>query len=168
MPNQPPTVASPIAAQNAAVGQTFSVVIPASTFADDAGVSNLTLTVSGLPAGLSFNAGTKTISGTATTAGSSTVTVKATDVGNLSVSTILMLMISSCSGVDPYIVTGTYASSTPILLSAINQMQTDVVQPVSVNSNASLTLKAGQIIRLKPGFTVKPGGTLRAYIGPCN
>ncbi len=84
--NDAPTVANAIADQTATEDVPFSFVLPANTFND---VDNpvLTITVSGLPAWLSYNPATRTFSGTPTEgAAGGTVTVTATDAGGLSVS----------------------------------------------------------------------------------
>ena len=82
--NDPPTVANPIADQGATEDTAFSFQFAANTFNDvDAGDS-LTYTASGLPAWLSFNAGSRTFSGTPLNAdvGTVTITVRATDASN--------------------------------------------------------------------------------------
>ncbi|GAB3890388.1 putative Ig domain-containing protein [Spirosoma agri] len=101
-PNTAPTVANAIAPQSATVGTGFSFVIPANTFSDAQTPNGLTLSVSGLPAGLSFIA-PSTISGTpSTTVGSPfTITVTATDPGSLSVSTSFALTVNPATVVTP-------------------------------------------------------------------
>ncbi len=79
--NDAPTVANPIADQNATEDSPFSYTFAANTFADvDAG-DTLTYTASGVPAWLSFDAATRTFSGTPANAdvGPVTITVRATD-----------------------------------------------------------------------------------------
>jgi hypothetical protein len=92
--NTAPTVANAIPAQSGRVGQSFSYVIPANTFTDSQTPNSLTLSVSGLPPGLTFTA-PATISGTPlTTVGSPfSITVTATDSGGLSVSTTFLFTI---------------------------------------------------------------------------
>ena len=90
-PNQAPTVTNVIPGQMATAGQPFSYIVPANTFSDPEN-GTLTLTASGLPAGITFSAGT--FSGTPTTAGVSSVTVTATDPGNLFVSTTFSLTVN--------------------------------------------------------------------------
>ncbi len=68
------TVTSP-GSQSSTTGTAVSVGVKADSSANSA----LTYSAAGLPAGLTINAATGVISGTATTAGSSTVTVTATD-----------------------------------------------------------------------------------------
>ncbi|MEZ0487203.1 cellulose binding domain-containing protein [Fibrella aquatica] len=92
--NTAPTLANAIPAQSGKVGEPFSYVIPANTFTDQQTPNSLTLTVTGLPPGLTFTA-PATISGTPLTAIGSpfTITVTATDQSGLSVSTTFLLTI---------------------------------------------------------------------------
>ncbi|GAB3988046.1 hypothetical protein GCM10028807_09800 [Spirosoma daeguense] len=86
--NCAPTVANALSSQTATVGQTFSYTIPATTFIDVETPNSLTISVVGLPMGLSFvspNVITGTLSTTVGTPFS--VTVLATDPGDLSVTT---------------------------------------------------------------------------------
>ena len=79
--NDAPTVANAIADQNATEDSAFSFVVPANTFADVDVGDTLTYTASGAPAWLTFNAATRTFSGTPLNAdvGSVTITVTADD-----------------------------------------------------------------------------------------
>ncbi|CCH54973.1 glucose sorbosone dehydrogenase [Fibrisoma limi BUZ 3] len=97
--NTAPIVANTIGAQSGQVGQPFSFIIPANTFSD-ANNDALTLSVTGLPAGLTFVA-PNTISGTLDAQGVSTVTVMATDPGSLSVSTQFTLTVTPGSTNPP-------------------------------------------------------------------
>ncbi len=101
--NTAPTVANAIPNQTATVGTAFSYMIPTNTFTDAETPSQLTLSVSGLPAGLMFTA-PATISGTPTMNGMSSVTVTATDPGALSTNTQFTITVNPAS-VDP----GTFA-----------------------------------------------------------
>ena len=95
--NDAPTVASPIVDQSATQDQPFSFQIPAGTFADvDAGDS-LSYTTSTLPSWLSFNAATRTFSGTPANAdvGSLTITVTAKDGSNATASDSFVLTIAN-------------------------------------------------------------------------
>ena len=94
--NVAPTVAQPLTGASATQGQFFSYTVPASTFADVDGDA-LVYTVTGLPAGLSFNAATRVISGTPLTAGSLTLQVTASD-GAASVSTPLAVAVAAVPG----------------------------------------------------------------------
>ncbi|WP_246202151.1 putative Ig domain-containing protein [Spirosoma agri] len=100
--NTPPMVANAVPPQSATVGVAFTYNIPDNTFTDAETPNSLTLSVSGLPAGLSFTAPT-TISGTpSTTAGSPfTVMVKATDPGNLSASTTFTFTVNPAASTPP-------------------------------------------------------------------
>lgn len=103
-PNTPPTVANPIGPQSATVNQAFSFAIPASTFTDAQTPNQLTLSVGGLPAGLSFTNGI--ISGTPSATGVSTVTVTATDPGGLSASTTFALTVNPATGAGTFAIVG--------------------------------------------------------------
>ncbi|MBI5317275.1 MAG: putative Ig domain-containing protein [Nitrospirae bacterium] len=100
--NEAPTVAVPVADQQATSGTAFQFVMAAETFADvDAGdvlTYNAVLADgSALPSWLSFDATTRTFSGTPGTgdAGTIDVRVTATDTGALSASDVFALTVSS-------------------------------------------------------------------------
>jgi hypothetical protein len=90
--NRPPAVGTGLANQTAQAGQGYTLFIPAGTFTDPDN-DPLQLSVSGLPAGLSFSVAQNAITGTPAQAGSSTVQVTATDPGNLSTSTSFVLTV---------------------------------------------------------------------------
>ena len=90
--NTPPTVANPVPPQSATVGVAYTLSL-ANVFTDAETPSSLTLSVSGLPAGLSFSP-PSTISGTPSMSGVSMVTVVATDPGSLTASTSFSLTVS--------------------------------------------------------------------------
>ncbi|MDP3090492.1 MAG: calcium-binding protein [Nitrospira sp.] len=108
--NDAPTVAVPLADQQAATGALFIVVVPTGTFADlDAGD---TLTYSAtlangaaLPTWLSFNPATRMFSGTpqGSDIGALDVRIIATDQGNLSVADVFALTVT----VQDLVLTGT-------------------------------------------------------------
>jgi phosphatidylinositol-3-phosphatase len=81
--------------QTSTVGTPASLQINAS---DSAAGQTLTYSATGLPAGLSINAGTGLISGTPTTAGTSTVTVTAKDTTNASGSTSFTWTVNPSGG----------------------------------------------------------------------
>ncbi|WP_234735973.1 putative Ig domain-containing protein [Tellurirhabdus bombi] len=96
--NQSPIVSQAIPAQNATVGQVYSYAIPQNTFSDpDGSIASIQVT-GGLPAGLSYNASNRTISGTPTTAGQSIVNVQATDNQGATVSTSFPFTVNASSG----------------------------------------------------------------------
>ena len=97
--NTPPTVANAVGPQSATVGIAYTLSL-ANVFTDAETPNGLTLSVSGLPAGLNFVA-PSTISGTPSMSGVSSVTVKATDPGSLSASTSFTLTVSPAGGTPP-------------------------------------------------------------------
>src|SRR6185369_2936812 len=80
--NSPPIVTNPIADQSATYGAAFNFTVPANTFSDADAGQTMSYTASGLPAWLSFDANTRTFSGTPAALDSSTITVTATDNGS--------------------------------------------------------------------------------------
>ncbi|WNG94086.1 putative Ig domain-containing protein [Mycobacterium sp. ITM-2016-00318] len=92
--NDAPTASTPPPNQNAVEDTPFSYTIPAGTFTDPDG-DTLTYTATGLPAGLTFNPTTRTISGTPTTPGNYTVAVTATDPSGQTASTTLALAVAN-------------------------------------------------------------------------
>ncbi|MBD2705172.1 VCBS repeat-containing protein [Spirosoma sp. BT702] len=97
--NCPPAVANTISSQSATVGTAFSYTIPANTFTDPETPNSLTLSVTGLPATLSF-VSPNTITGVpSTTVGSPfAITVVAVDGSGGSVSTVFSLNVVNSSG----------------------------------------------------------------------
>ncbi|KWV60093.1 adhesin, partial [Rhizobium altiplani] len=86
-----PVLAAQTATQNATAGTAFSFVLPAGTFTDVDSGDTLTYTATSangtaLPTWLSFNASTRTFSGTPTTSGTSDIKVTATDIAGLATS----------------------------------------------------------------------------------
>ena len=100
--NDAPVLAAQTGNQNAIVGSAFSLVLPAGTFTDvDAG-DTLTYTAtaadgSPLPAWLTFNAATRTFSGTPAAANVGTLGVKvtATDLGGLAASETFNIAVTT-------------------------------------------------------------------------
>ncbi|TBU90035.1 putative Ig domain-containing protein [Phytopseudomonas dryadis] len=83
----------------ASAGESYSATLPATLFSDADGDS-LTWSVSGLPAGLSFDAASLTLSGSIASAGSYTLTVTATDPSGATASRELTLTVSGEGGED--------------------------------------------------------------------
>jgi VCBS repeat-containing protein len=128
------------AAQAATVGSAFSLVLPATTFTDvDAGDS-LTYSATGAPSWLTFNASTRTFSGTpaAANVGTVTVTATATDLAGLAASENFNITVSQPSAT----VSLFSASSTPAQ-TALNDGQ-----PLEVGMKFRSSV-AGQITALK-------------------
>ncbi len=96
-PNQAPVVANAIPNQSGTVGVAFSYQIPANTFVDPEN-DPITYSISGLPAGLNFNSGTRTITGTPSQTATATVTLTASD-QVLTTSTTFVLTINPAGGV---------------------------------------------------------------------
>jgi hypothetical protein len=84
--NLPPVVGSALVNQSSTTSSVLSYTFPVNTFTDPDVGDVLTYTATGLPSGITFNASTRTFSGTGTTVGTYTVTVTATDTKNASVS----------------------------------------------------------------------------------
>jgi hypothetical protein len=96
--NFSPYVLNQISNQTDTIGRAYSFTLPDSIFFDDDGNKTLTYTATlgdgkPLPTWLSFNAETKTLSGTATDAGSLRIKLIATDTAYTSASTIFTLEI---------------------------------------------------------------------------
>ena len=89
--NTPPTVANAVSPQSATVGVAYALSL-ANVFTDAETPNSLTLSVSTLPAGLSFTA-PATISGTPSMSGVSSVTVTATDPGSLTASNTFTITV---------------------------------------------------------------------------
>ncbi|GAB3702315.1 hypothetical protein GCM10027592_31600 [Spirosoma flavus] len=165
--NCAPTVAAAIPAQIATVGDSFSYTIPATTFTDAETPNSLSLSVVGLPAGLSFVA-PNTITGVpSTTVGSPfSVTVVATDPGGLSASTSFVLSVQQrsfaitgitmldCNHVGyferriNFTVSFEATNGQPISLSVVNEARTIAInEPYQLNvftDNPVIVFKARQ------------------------
>ncbi len=103
--NTPPTVANPVPPQSATVGTAYTLSL-ANVFTDAETPNQLTLSVTGLPAGLSFSP-PSTISGTPSMSGVSNVTVTATDPGSMSASTSFTINVNPAGATPPP--TGTFS-----------------------------------------------------------
>ncbi|MGW9065874.1 putative Ig domain-containing protein [Achromobacter animicus] len=86
LPNQAPVAgADPYTPETALAGRNYTVTLPEALFSDPEG-GKLTWSVSGLPAGLTFDPATRTISGVLAATGQYTVVVTVTDPEGASVS----------------------------------------------------------------------------------
>ncbi|WP_460637700.1 putative Ig domain-containing protein, partial [Larkinella harenae] len=99
--NQPP-VAPTVSALTATVNSAFSQTLPVFT---DANNDPLTYSLTGLPSGLSFDAGNRTIAGTPTQTGSFNLSYAATDGKSAPVSTTVLLTVGTSGGP---VVTGSF------------------------------------------------------------
>ncbi|GAB3694769.1 hypothetical protein GCM10027592_16090 [Spirosoma flavus] len=127
-PNTPPRVNQPLTDQIARVGEGFGYTLPQVTFTDNESPQSLVVTVSGLPAGLSFTPPTQ-IGGVPTVAGVRSVTVTATDPQGLSVSTSFILTV-----VEPNAV-----NTPPTLVNPISAQVGIQGQPFSLNVSNTFT-----------------------------
>ncbi|MCA2410341.1 N,N-dimethylformamidase beta subunit family domain-containing protein [Rhizobium leguminosarum] len=104
--NDAPVLAVQTASQNATVGSAFSFTLPTTTFTDVDSGETLTYAAtaadgSALPAWLSFNASTRTFTGTATTSGTYGVRVTATDLGGLAANETFNIAVSTSGNTTP-------------------------------------------------------------------
>ncbi|GAB3702285.1 hypothetical protein GCM10027592_31550 [Spirosoma flavus] len=151
--NCAPALANAIPNQSATVGQPFNYLIPATTFTDAETPGGLTLSVLGLPAGLSF-VSPNTITGTlSTTVGSPfSVTVIATDPEGLSTATRFDLTVQpfgfgiagvtmlDCNHISyferriNFMVSYSGTNGQPISLSVVDELRaTDYTGPYQLN-----------------------------------
>lgn len=127
--NDAPVVSIQTGNQNATVGSAFSLTLPAGTFTDIDSGDSLTYAAtaadgSALPAWLTFNASTRTFSGTPTSANVGTLGVKATatDLGGLSASETFNIAVST----SPSTVSLFSTSDTPSVLSTSDTSQVNL------------------------------------------
>nr|WP_246723443.1 DUF4082 domain-containing protein [Rhizobium brockwellii] len=104
--NDAPVLAVQTAGQNATVGSAFSFVLPTTTFTDVDSGETLAYTATAadgtaLPTWLSFNATTRTFSGTPTTSGTYGVKVTATDLGGLAANESFNIAVSTPGNTPP-------------------------------------------------------------------
>ncbi|ATQ75673.1 hypothetical protein CR152_14910 [Massilia violaceinigra] len=99
--NRAPVLAAPLAPKTLADGVAFSYSVPAATFTDPDLGDTGSYSAGALPAWLSFNATTRTFSGTpaSSDAGSSNVIVRYTDAGGLAATATLALTITQTPSV---------------------------------------------------------------------
>ncbi|UPK30936.1 DUF4082 domain-containing protein (plasmid) [Bradyrhizobium sp. 195] len=137
--NDAPMLAAQTADQNASTGSAFSLVLPANTFTDVDSGDTLTYSAtaadgSALPAWLTFNASTRTFSGTPTAAGNVGVRVSARDLGGLAASETFNIAVS----VPPATVSLFSSSDRPALLSDSDASQVNL--GVKFTSSAAGTI----------------------------
>lgn len=127
--NDAPVLAIQTANQSATVGSAFSLTLPAGTFTDVDSGDSLTYSAtaadgSALPAWLTFNASTRTFSGTPTSADVGTLGAKvsAADLGSLSASETFNVVVSTASSTASLFST----SDTPSVLSTSDTSQVNL------------------------------------------
>jgi hypothetical protein len=155
--NLKPIVSNPIAdPAPVSYGSGFNLQFPANTFTDPDG-DQLTYTASGVPAGIIFNAATRTFTGTPAEAGTFAVTVAATDSGTPSLSATNMFIIT----VNPAPLTvaaqpqtKTYGEIDPSLTFTVSGLQfSDTADTILTGS---LTRAAGETVPGSP-YTITQG-----------
>ncbi|MGR9418744.1 DUF4082 domain-containing protein [Rhizobium leguminosarum] len=104
--NDAPVLAVQTTTQNATTGSAFSFTLPTTTFTDVDSGETLAYTATAadgtaLPAWLSFNASTRTFSGTPTTGGTYGVKVTATDLGGLAANETFNIAVSVPGNTTP-------------------------------------------------------------------
>jgi len=156
--NRAPTVANPLADQMVQEDTPLSVVVPEDTFADPDVGDHLTLSASltdggALPAWLSFEANTRTFSGTPANGdvGSLEVKVTATDSGNLSVSENFSLTVENVNDAPTV--------ANPI---ADQSAQTGAAFSFTVPSNTFLDIDVGDTLTYSA--TLADGSALPAWM----
>ncbi|WP_185155398.1 putative Ig domain-containing protein [Rudanella paleaurantiibacter] len=132
MGNNSPTVVNPVGPQSATVGVPFTLNI-GNVFSDMETPNSLVLSVSGLPAGLTFS-GT-TISGTPSFSGISTVTLRATDPGSLSTGATFTLTVSPASSTT----VAPPANTAPTVANAVGPQSATVGTAYSLNVGSVFT-----------------------------
>jgi uncharacterized delta-60 repeat protein len=145
--NEGPTAANPIADQTATEDVPFSFTFAAATFNDVDVGDTLTYSASGLPAWLTFDAATRTFSGTPTNAdlGAFTVTVRATDAGGLWVEDQFGIVVASVN--DAPVVTATVG-----LLSYNETAPPAPIDPALTVSDADSATLAGATVRISANY----------------
>ncbi len=125
--NDAPLLANPVADQNATKGQAFSFTVPADTFSDEEG-DPLTWSASGLPAWLSFDAASRTFSGTPGNGqtGSHSITLSVTDTALASASTSFTLTVADANLFAPQIVSNGGGTSASLALAENTSLVTTV------------------------------------------
>jgi YD repeat-containing protein len=140
-----PSVTAPLAKQN----QAYSLTLPVFT---DANGDALSYSVSNLPAGLSFNATTRTISGTPTGSGAATVTYSANDgMGGTASMTFTLTVEANTAPVAPSVGTqsGATGAAVYVTLPAFTDANYDTLSysvgnlPTGLSFNASTRVISG-------------------------
>jgi hypothetical protein len=181
--NTAPVVANAIPDQAGIYGNAFSYAFPANTFTDSDAGDTLTTTVSTLPAGITFDATTRTFSGTPTAPSTTTVTVTATDNFGLSVSDAFVLTIAKAPlTITADAKTKIYGAANPALTATITGFvngetlgTSGVTGAASVTTtataltgvgSATLTAAVGNLVSANYAFTTFATGALTITKAP--
>ncbi|SCB08532.1 VCBS repeat-containing protein [Bradyrhizobium shewense] len=135
--NDAPVLAVQTGNQTATVGTAFSLTLPAGTFTDVDSGDSLAYSATGLPSWLSFNASTRTFSGTPTSANVGTVSVNATatDLGSLAASETFNITVAT----SPTIVSLFSSSDTPATLSSTDASQVNLGVKFTSSGSGTIT-----------------------------
>ncbi|MBC3789364.1 putative Ig domain-containing protein, partial [Spirosoma utsteinense] len=150
--NGAPVVSSGVSNQTAMVGQGYTLFIPGGTFTDPDGDA-LTLSATGLPAGLTFSG--STLTGTPATTGVSTVTLTARDPAGLSASLTFILTVLPATSIPP---------STDFAITGVNTVQCEVIS--AGQRRVSFTPQYGGVSGTPISFSVVNELSLTTAPGP--
>ena len=138
--NKAPVVVAAIASQTATLARSYSLVIPPGTFTDPDG-QLVSWAVSGLPVGLSFDAPSRTISGSPSLIGASVVTVTVTDNGGATAQTSFSLQVLGNNTSTPPAATTTTAPPTTTVTTPANPLT--LLAPTVDCATGLLTFRTG-------------------------
>jgi hypothetical protein len=147
--NTAPVVANAVPDQAGTYGVPFSYALAANTFNDPDAGQTLSYTASGLPAGITFDAATRSFSGTPTQSSTFPVTVTATDDGtpSLSVSDTFNILVAKATPLITWANPADINCSTPLgsaqLNATANVPGTFTYNPLA---GMALSLGGGQVL----------------------
>ncbi|WP_080058285.1 putative Ig domain-containing protein [Spirosoma aerolatum] len=147
--NQSPIVSYENPNQTGKVGVFFTYQIPLNTFTDPDGPQP-SISVGGYPSPLTYDAPTRTISGTPTATGTHTITVTGTDNQGATVQDVFILTINPADTVDPPPITGA---------SSIVMYNSNVFKPVIQYNSSGMA----RIVDTS-GFSVPSGKNVYYFI----
>jgi YD repeat-containing protein len=172
-------LATELVAQTAPVGQQYSYSIPPELFRPSSSTTSsfnstptppptVAIIQQSLPSWLSASG--NTVTGTPPdSAVGRTILVKAIITSATNETAVVeypLTIVSACDAANPVWLEGRYVQA-PLTLKASAVAESSSVFGATVMPGANLSVQAGQVVRLKPGFVVKPGGTFKAKIAGC-
>jgi large repetitive protein len=174
--NVAPTVLNPLQDQQVGAGSYFSYQIPINTFADANG-DTLTYTATGMAAWLSFNASTRTFSGTSNSPlndSPRSITVTANDGRGGTVSNAFILTVLGTGGgqvplvAQPVLAVASFASSigpsaTPLPSTTTQAAASTLAQDIWYTYDAENQVKIGNGLLVGQQIMLNPSNTLRGY-----